>query len=150
MSKIWLLKKYPKIVWSNKIIHISFNLFWICHECFVNHSLGIKEIWFQKYLGQKILDPNKFSKRFWICFESVRNVFWTWMLCESKLSYKRNLVSKIFGTKTFFGQKIIWSIKIFQIFLESVSWYICERLKKFGQNCIEKCFWWIHYRFKKF
>ena len=23
------------------------------HECFVNHSLGIKGIWFQKYLGPK-------------------------------------------------------------------------------------------------
>ena len=46
------------------------------HECFVNHSLGIKGIWFQKYLGPKhfgsksILIQTYFPK----FFESVLNL----------------------------------------------------------------------------
>ena len=120
----------PKIVWSNKIIHISFNLFWICHECFVNQSLGIKEIWFQKYLGQKIFDPNKFSKRFWICFESVRNVFWTWMLCESKLRLRVIWFQKYLGPKHFVSKNILIQT-YFPKFFESVrnvfwTWMLCK------------------------
>ena len=99
------------------------NLSWMCfeHECFVNHSLGIKGIWFQKYLGPKhfgsksILIQTYFPK----FFEYVRNVFWTWMFeifwfkqifkknwsCFEFVRNKRNLVPKIFGTITFWVKK---------------------------------------------
>ena len=38
-----------------KFFESVLNLSGMCfeHECYVNHSLGIKEIWFQKHLDQK-------------------------------------------------------------------------------------------------
>ena len=93
MNALWIIAKVylePKMfwvqkkVWSNKIIQISFNLSFMCFErdWFVNHSLGIKEIWDKKHFGSKnILIQTNVQKKnlnlFWICQECVlkMNVF---------------------------------------------------------------------------
>ena len=101
----------PKKVWSNKIIQKKFqsvlNLSGMVfdHESSVNLGLSIREIWFQKYLGQKKI----LTKIFWICHESFFNVNVIWMcrqLYHSRL--KRFCVKKNLGLKKILVLKKFW------------------------------------------
>ena len=107
MGIFWIcFESVRNVFWTWMLVTHSWDLKHILGPKIKNHSLGIREIWFQKYWGQKkILSKifwichesvmNLFSMWiFWICFESVRNVFWTWMLVTHSLGLKH-----IFGSK---------------------------------------------------
>ena len=97
------------------------------HECYMNHSLGLKEIWVRKYLGPKIIlgpkiflsknFPNFFFNLFWICWECVLNMNVLWMCRElyhsvppKKFWSQKNFWSwkKNFGPEKIFGPKKFW------------------------------------------